>query len=55
MYTRTHIHIYMCKYAYPSENGMDIIRVNEQATIMAGAAAAAAGVVDVILGHMYQL
>ena len=30
----------MCKYAYPSENGMDIIRVNDQATIMAGAAAA---------------
>ena len=32
----------MCKYAYPSENEMDIIRVNDQATIMAGAAAAAA-------------
>ena len=43
MYARTHIHTYTCKYARPSENGMDIIRVNDQATIMAGAAAAAAG------------
>ena len=39
-YTRTHIHTYTCKYARPSENGMDIIRVNDQATMMAGAAAA---------------
>ena len=43
MYIRTQACTYIhtrYKYACSSENGMDIIRVNDQATMMAGAAAA---------------